>query len=1077
VGEGCTSTNLDPILVDAMVNQGLDYSTLVRGKSAIARFYLSLPSCASPSQTIQVTSATLASESGSISLGQSLAPIDSLTTDLKAAPQVDPYHADATLAKKLASNQTGSNPRFAVPASYLSPAFGSQGFTATFTATVTYTYDTNGPSSNGGTGSRSKTVEVSAPVHGTTNSLRILTVAMGDPTLGFAGAENLTAGLGALARLFPVPDGHGNIDDGSSGGIRYTPSAGTMDMRPFMAIEPDGKFCGSLLNAHVVSSLLSARLDQHNSANGSSLTADRVLGAIDTASSRAGGICAEGMATYGGRDSWVRTPDGYTGATLGMESAHNSGAVTEEREDPNDITHSPNIQIDAGRNRAYNLDTKSFLANDATVMSFQGGDVSTNGSTGLEKHDWEQAFCRLGGPITEECKDSRLEGVSSSPSVPHSEQIAVTGITDGTPEVADDGEHWLPTAQGTLILDGHVGRLPATSEPAASDYHFVQRGNGGTTLSDRLVDVHEVHSVHGDHEHAGVGIFNFAYAVSNGARGWELWKGTPGSGTLLASRSLIDAPEVTSPVFEGPVQTADFDAWTPLSTEIAEGVTFNAESRVIADPTAPSLPNALLNAAGVDDATPLTATFDESAFEVSLRAGNGSVGTVALLEALDADGEVVATDEAQLSVPKLFESDALTVRSESGSIRSIRLTYSQTNDLPTPHEEMDDLSYTTEADQGLVTGHAAATTSGDPRNLRGHFFAQCPSVSATHNVPVATALRPYLIDDAEGKAFFRFTWDSGRSCEQNGVITSVFRATDGFSSSSFSAHGTLEVPENAPVAAILSPVIDGAILEHQQLILSGAAQDATDGVLPGSALSWYLSGPAFSGETFAGSGTSLSVAPPNGFDWPTGAYTVRLVATDSEGNSAEVSAPTEILIDEDNDGIAFNEETCYAGPGDLTPDQNPYNAHRDADADGIVNVDDVQPCVEATAYGFLGDFDPNTLFVPSSGHPVTFFVKASERDLQDVIADSVRIGWVSGYDVPVSVGDAVNWQVDSSGVGTAKVSRPALTSWLLDPNGDGDTSDELVGRFIEMRLTGSGLTGATEWTFEAQDVTHSKPAN
>lgn len=1094
---GCSADALKPILVDSMANQGLPYTTLVRGKKAVVRFYLMRPECSKGTQqTIKVTGATLVAKSGNTLLGPQIAnPIDSLTsTETAKIPWVQPFvSADPVTQKLAASNTSPSNPRFEILATYLKPASISGPFQATFTLNLTYQFDTK-TGLSGSTGTRTNvSFPMATPVSvaGPTASLRILTVPMGNPAAGFTEENLLIGGFGTLANVYPVPDGAGNVGEGGTGGILYAMTPGTMDIRSLMT--SGGKLCSSNTNSSTIRALLAAQLNQNNSANDAKLTADRVLGAIDTASSLGDGNgCAEGMAGNGTKEAWVRTLSALdirgntvnaTGAIMTMEESHNAGAVTPLRSSVTDRTHSPNDEADAGANRAYRLSDNAFLSSDTTAMAWQGISLSNDTRSLLEKHDWEQVFCRLGGPVTTDCAFVASEGtVAGSSAGGHPTQAMVVGLTDGTPEVADDSTTWDPASTGTQIFDGFYGPVPPISPPTAgSEYHFVQRA-GTAILSDQLVAVSKVDS---NHDHVGdapgeepshLGFFSISYAHKSQADRWELWKGTPGSGTLLATRSKIAAPTVSGPTSHpapGEPAGEGFDDQTPLSAPVVEGATFNDDARVVADPRAASPPNAVTNLLGSLAEESMTITFDPPAFDVGMKIGNGLAQTTATLEAFDAGGNSIATDEAPVP-PDV--SGEVEVSSDNGDIASVELTYTRPTGLPIPAEEIDDLHFTPGAGPDLSIVESTATTTGDPRHLRGAFFAQCPIINAgqvlgQHNLPVASALKPVSIEGQT--AHFSITWDNGTSCENGGQVALVFRSSDGYTVSEFSSPKSFSVNENAPVAAILSPVIDAAILEHQQLTLSGQAYDATDGVLPGSQLSWYLNGPAFASETLVGTGNSLTLRPPNGFEWPTGDYTVRLVAADFEGNTAEVTSSAEILIDDDNDGISLNDEQCYAGPSDPTPDNNPGNAWSDADGDGYVNVDDDQACVHATRYSVAADFDPDTLFVPSSGNPVQIFVRSHNRDLNQVLGSSVRISDISGAKVEADPsnprafdGSAVSWQV-VNGVGVAKFDRQKLTAWLA--------ARGMADRFVELKITGQGLSGTVAWTFFGQSTTHAKP--
>ena len=1077
----CTSTDLAPALIEGMANQGLPYTTLVRGKDTIVRFYLMMPACsAGTTATIQITGAKLAAQTSTgTSLGAEItSPLDALNTS--PAPDLMPFQSDPAIAAKKASNSSPSNPRFSLSESYLKPAI-TGAFTAAFKATVNFSFDTNGPAVPGGTGTGSREYAVSAPVQSATASLRVLAVPMGNPTLTtpFAGGTNLTAGFGTLGRVFPVADGVGNVGEKSSatGGILWRQAGSTMDVTSLMT---GGKLCVTGQNWQTLQGMLAARLEQQNSANTDpKASADRVVGVVDTASSTGSGegACSDGYAAMNGKESFVRTPTGATGALLAMESAHNSGAVTPLRQNVLDTTHAARFDADAGLNRGYELAGNSYLADDKSALNSQDFGVWNNGTVLLEKHDWEQAFCRLGGPQTIDCINREQEGaIFGSASGGYSTRSILVGLTDGTPEDENDtGELWVPGAPGTHIFDAYYGPVPATTVPASGEYRFVQLGASGNVLSDLPVAVQGIEGHHGGGTETDQHFFSIAYPFQSSAARWELWKGPFGAGTRLAGRDMVGVPIVGQPMIiatPGQPRGVGFDDQTPLLAPSVDGVEFNSEARVVADPTTSSLPNALLNLTAVD--APLTIDFAEPVFDVGMKIGNGLTGTDATLEALNADGDVV--DSAEASGFGKAVSTSLSVGSSAGDIVSARLTYSQADGAPAPPEEIDDLTFTPGVGGGLVDVESTATTNGDPRHLRGAFFTRCTITGSTDtvNVPVAAALKPYRIDGQTGH--FRFRWDSASACENGGVATLLFRAADGYTISAFSEPAHETATDTPPVAAILSPRIDAALLEHQQLSLSGQAYDSTDGVLPGSHLSWFVSGPGFAQETLVGTGNELDVAPPNGFSWATGGYTVRLTATDFDGNVAETSAEVLIEPDADNDGISAANEQCYAGSGDPTPDNNPFNAFKDFDTDGFANVDDAEACVPAGFYEMIGDFDPNTLFIPSSGNPVTFYVKSPNRALTDVATATVRISRIQGATIspsdPIFNGNALSWQVNSSGIGIAKFDRQKLTSWL--------DAHDLENKFPNLTITGSGTSlfnGVPfSWTFEANDITNAKPA-
>ncbi len=90
-------------------------------------------------------------------------------------------------------------------------------------------------------------------------------------------------------------------------------------------------------------------------------------------------------------------------------------------------------------------------------------------------------------------------------------------------------------------------------------------------------------------------------------------------------------------------------------------------------------------------------------------------------------------------------------------------------------------------------------------------------------------------------------------------------------------------------------------LQYSTVTLDGTARDAEDGVLPGSRLESFITPPG-GPEAPAGTGTSVRRAPPAG-GWASGAYQVRLFATDSDGNQTSTTSSFTVLEDKDNDGV------------------------------------------------------------------------------------------------------------------------------------------------------------------------------
>lgn len=1074
-GTGCAAKDLVPFLHSTTASQGLPYSPLVRGKKTIVRFYLTLPECASSSQWIKLSGARLSVGRGGSneSLG-TVANKNSLSTPAV----ISNWDAPA--------NDSQGDPFFAVPASSLAPASTTAAFDATFTADLSYITSFSSKAAPA-------RFSFAAPVAQKTNNLRVLAIPMGDPTRtvndtevqfssGFDGsaADTAVKGMGTLSRIFPVQQGTGSLADGTGGGIRYTLDlAGLVDVSEFMTegTAPDAKFCGNGSNGSAVQGKLSNFLTQYNTANPLEKIADRVLGVIDGAVSAS---CFEGYAGIAAREAWARTVGGSTtaGSIIAMEEGHNSGAVSLLRASRSDRYHSQLFYGDAtAPNRGYNTTTDSYLSDDRSVMRYLGQATGWGDDrTIFEKGDWEQAFCRLGGPITADCQITVPEGVAGAGA--GTTTFNVVGLTDGTPG-------------GTEILDSFLAPGPAT-QSGGSKYFFVQRA-GSEILDSDPVPAEETHSGHDGtapelREHPHKSFFSFSYDAHPSADRWELWNGAPDvpGSTLLTERTKADSsPAVGATSTETKTEddrTINFDDGTPLddpATRYAgRGVLFGPENddesvpSLFADVTASSRPMTLVNdaaLAGEEGVTPIggpepmAIRFTSPVEQVGMNIGNGLIETTATLVAYDGSG-----DELGRKTVMGF-GKGLTTRLEiadAGLIKKVTLLYTDRDGKPsTQSEQIDDLSFTPGSGETYV---ATATATGqDPQNLRGAFFLRCPN----QNLPIAVSLSPAGVEG--NTATFEHSFTSAFACEDGGQAELLFRANDGFETTPFSEATFVDAPARAPLPAIESPTINASIVQHHSMALSGQAYDVSHGALPGSSLEWFVKGPDFP-EQSVGTGNDLSVPAPttNGGRWNPGTYQIRLKATGLDGQSSEAVAKLEVLKDEDNDGIPFEVERCFASTPDTNPDADPFNVSSDFDGDGMRNGDDPEPCVLGTSFVLDADFDPDNIYVPSSGNDFTYYISGNSN-LTNVEASSVRISKVDGVDVspadPLFNGAALSWQVGSDGVASAKFSRQAVTRYLEREN--------LINKFVLFTITGTGRTGTTEWTFQGNDSPLVRPAS
>ncbi|MEO7118957.1 MAG: hypothetical protein ABIZ34_08310, partial [Candidatus Limnocylindrales bacterium] len=490
----CTPSQLQPALRDVTVDQGVgSYGKLVRGKQAIVRFYLALPTGCTTSltQSVTPTGASLSVQS----------PTPAGATFVFPAPY---RPLSGKLAKVIAAD-VASDPLFQVPGSTFQPLSTTAEFQIGLSVKVTYTRRSDGVTTPGlvRTFSSFGGAAITRAVEQRTNALRVLVVPMGDAALPyetqFRDVERgaVIKGMSTLARVLPVPDGTGDLA-GTSGGIRYTISAGLLDIGPsgLSLLDAGGTWCGSDSTFNAVKGPLAAILQDWNNTNPGA-TADRVLGVVGVGISRGSGPgspCDEGRATVPRPDqpavaAYVRAiPDAVgvpsiTGALMVMELAHTFGVVS-----PSDAGrtlpgtfHSLNTEADGtDPDRAYNLTQRAYIAADRTAMHLTSGWNDT--SVLLEKNDWEFLACALGGQTTSFCTVSNTAGTSEG--IAAGPMFVLTGTTDGTTSACT-------THAGTCVTESYyngVGPLDdgaaETSQDPASTYRLLYLDASGAVLND-----------------------------------------------------------------------------------------------------------------------------------------------------------------------------------------------------------------------------------------------------------------------------------------------------------------------------------------------------------------------------------------------------------------------------------------------------------------------------------------------------------------------------------------------------------------------------------------------------------------
>ncbi|HYI23501.1 MAG TPA: hypothetical protein VEX62_12810, partial [Candidatus Limnocylindrales bacterium] len=353
----------------------------------------------------------------------------------------------------------------------------------------------------------------------------------------------------------------------------------------------------------------------------------------------------------------------------------------------------------------------------------------------------------------------------------------------------------------------------------------------------------------------------------------------------------------------------------------------------------------------------------------------------------------------------------------------------------------------------LVDGETVTVTATDqtPENLRLDLYYVCGGQS----MPIAVALTP----DVTGAttASFQTNYDPSLSCA-GGTIEAAL--TDGFLRTTTPPGSGEPVASDPkpPVAATYGPPLGSTYLTSDVIPFHGIGEDADDGTLIGASLRWFIrlaSAPCCG--TLVGTGGSVDfeaggLAP--------GDYIVTLLATDPDGQTDTAESLIHVIPDSDHDGFsdAAETNTCF-GAGAATDGSTPSG---DADSDGLPNASDPEPCVAATVYNAIVDFNPNDLNLTSSGTPITVFIQTPGRDIRQIVGSSVRIVEASGATTNIA---NVGWSVSGS-VGTAKFARQPLITFLR--------SNGVTTGTVWIVVSGSSNTNPA-WSFTGRDTTNTKP--
>jgi CSLREA domain-containing protein len=357
----------------------------------------------------------------------------------------------------------------------------------------------------------------------------------------------------------------------------------------------------------------------------------------------------------------------------------------------------------------------------------------------------------------------------------------------------------------------------------------------------------------------------------------------------------------------------------------------------------------------------------------------------------------------------------------------------------------------------IVDGDTVNVTGTDldspPQNLRLDLFYVCGGQS----MPIAVGLRD---EQAAGTtANFQVNFDPSLSCGGGTIKASL---TDGFLRTNSAGPGASVASDpKPPVAATYGPPLDSTYLTSDVIPFHGIGEDADDGTLTGTLLRWFIrpaSAPCCG--TAAGTGGSVDFAASG---LTPGDYIVTLLATDTDGQSDSAESLIHILADSDHDGFSDAAETgsCF-GAGAATNGGTPS---ADSDNDGLPNASDPEPCVAATVYNAIVDFNPNDLNLSSSGNPVTISIQTPGRDIRQIVGSSVRIVEASG--APTNLAN-MGWSVSGT-TGTAKFARKPLIDFL---KANGVTTGTV---WIVVSGSSSTNPNTPPWSFTGRDTTNAKP--
>lgn len=374
----------------------------------------------------------------------------------------------------------------------------------------------------------------------------------------------------------------------------------------------------------------------------------------------------------------------------------------------------------------------------------------------------------------------------------------------------------------------------------------------------------------------------------------------------------------------------------------------------------------------------------------------------------------------------------------------------------------------------LVQASAQAPAGTDAANLRADVLLDC-GTSGGPTYLVAVSIPPSAI--AGTTARFSTAFDPSLSCA-GGTISILVTAGIDRNAAGPGSTATVSSADKPPVAAVAAPAPGSSRLQWNVIPLRGSGKDAEEGELTGSQLTWRLVGPNGPISLATSTGGSIDVpVPPGG--WTPGTYSATETATDATA-SGTASTTFTILADADDDGIPASLDRTSCATGATSADDDPTNAFGDLDGDGLPNQSDPEPCrppdPATFAYEATTNFDPSTLYIPSSGNTVTVYVSVAGRDMRQIAASSVRLDRIAGA-VPGTSDSgscarfgtfvATAWTATAD-QGVAKFDRQRLIGYL--------TCRGVMNRQIDVRIVGASKTSiAPSWRFTGIGSTLVRP--